>query len=130
MRPKRWRIASLAGMLLLTLAACGGGISPGEVIEAYLTAVVSKDEVGAVNVSCVDWEEEARAEGAAFDANEVALEGVSCQAVEQDESSARVTCTGRIRFSYDGGVEEHLVLEGRSFRTVFEDGEWKMCGYQ
>ena len=130
MKPKRWMFTALAGILLLALASCGGGISPGDVIEAYLAAVVSKDDVESVNLSCVDWEEEARAEGAAFDANEVALEDVSCQAVEQDESSARVTCSGRIRFSYNGGVEEHLVLEGRSFRTVFEDDEWKMCGYQ
>ncbi len=130
MTPKRWKITILAGLLLLGLAACGGGISPGGVIEAYLAAVVAKDEVMSVNLSCLDWEEDARAEGAAFDANEVALEDVSCQAVEKDETSARVACSGRIRFSYDGGVEEHLVLEGRFFRAVFEDGEWKMCGYQ
>ena len=127
---KAWTITSLAAILLLGLAACGGGTPPGNVIEAYLAAVVAKDDVSSVNLSCIDWEEQARAEGAAFDANEVALENVVCQAVEEDDSSAVVNCSGRIRFSYDGGVEEHLVLEGRNFHTVFEDGEWKMCGYQ
>jgi hypothetical protein len=128
--PNRRMVTGLAFALLLGLAACGGGISPGDVIEAYLAAVVAKDDVSSVNLSCVDWEEQARAEGAAFDANEVALEDVSCLAVEEQDDSAVVTCSGRIRFSYDGGVEEHLVLEGRFFRTVLEDGEWKMCGYQ
>jgi hypothetical protein len=123
-------ITFVAAMLLLVLAACGGGTSPGDVIEAYLAAVVAKDDVRSVNLSCLDWEVQARAEGAAFDANEVALEDVSCEAVEEDSDSAIVNCTGRIRFSYDGGVEEHLVLEGRNFRTIIEDGEWKMCGYQ
>ncbi len=127
---KRWMFTCVAGILLLVLAACGGATSPGDVIEAYLAAVVAKDDVGSVNLSCVDWEVQARAEGAAFDANEVALEDVSCEAVEQDGESAIVNCTGRIRFSYDGGVEEHLVLEGRNFHTIIEDGEWKMCGYR
>jgi hypothetical protein len=127
---KRWMITTLAGILLLGLAACGGGASPGEVVEDYLAAVVAKDDVASVNLSCLEWEVQARAEGAAFDANEVALEDVSCQAVEENAETAIVNCTGRIRFSYDGGVEEHLVLEGRNFRTIVEDGEWKMCGYQ
>ena len=128
--PKAWTITCLAAILLLGLAACGGGALPGEVIEAYLAAVVAKDDVSSVNLSCVEWEAQARAEGAAFDANEVVLEAVSCQAVEEDDTSAVVTCSGRIRFSYDGGVEEHLELEGRNFRTVLEDAELKMCGFQ
>jgi len=128
--PKRWMFITLAALLLLGLAACGGGAKPGDAIEAYLAAVVGKDDVGSVNLSCVAWEEQARAEGAAFDANEVALEDVSCQAVDEQDDSAVVTCSGSIRFSYDGGVEEHLVLEGRFFSAVIEDGEWKMCGYQ
>ena len=127
---KVWTISCLATILLLGLAACGGGMTPGDVIEAFLAAIAAKDDVRSVNLSCLEWEEEARAEGAAFDANEVALEDVSCQAVEEQDDSAVVTCSGRIRFSYDGGAEEYLVLEGRSFRTVLEDGEWKMCGYQ
>jgi len=128
--PKRWMFITLTAILLLGLAACGGGIPPGVAIENYLAAIVAKDDVSSVNLSCVAWEEQARAEGAAFDANEVALEDVSCQAVEEQDDSAVVTCSGSIRFSYDGGVEEHLVLEGRFFSAVMEDGEWKMCGYQ
>jgi hypothetical protein len=119
----------IGAMLMLMLVSCGGS-SPGDVIEAYLAAVVAKDEVTSVRLSCLAWEEQARAEGAAFDANEVVLKDVSCQTVQESGNEAIVTCTGSIRFSYDGGVEETLDLEGRSFRTVFEDDEWKMCGYQ
>jgi hypothetical protein len=119
----------IAVMLMLMLVSCGGS-SPGDVIEAYLAAVVAKDEVTSVRLSCLAWEEQARAEGAAFDANEVTLKDVSCQTVQEQGNEAIVTCTGSIRFSYDGGVEETLDLEGRSFRVVFEDDEWKMCGYQ
>ncbi|MGD8814289.1 MAG: nuclear transport factor 2 family protein [Anaerolineales bacterium] len=129
--PKQgWVLSVIAALLMLILASCGGGSSPGDVIEAYLAAVVAKDEVTSVRLSCLAWEEQARAEGAAFDANEVALRDVSCEAVEVQGDEAIVTCTGSIRFSYEGGVEETLDLEGRFFRTIFEDGEWKMCGYQ
>ena len=129
--PKRgWGLSVMAAMMVLTMASCGGGGSPGDVIEAYLAAVVAKDEVASVRLSCLAWEEQARAEGAAFDANEVWLEDVSCQAVQELDNEAIVQCSGSIRFSYEGGDEDTLVLEGRSFRTIFEDGEWKMCGYQ
>ena len=124
-----WKLTVIVFMLMLMLVSCGGS-TPGDVIEAYLAAVVAKDEVTSVRLSCLAWEEQARAEGAAFDANEVALEDVSCQAVQELENEAIVNCTGSIRFSYDGGVEETLDLEGRSFLVVFEDDEWKMCGYR
>jgi galactitol-specific phosphotransferase system IIB component len=122
-------IFTSVGMLLL--AACGQGVgSPGDVVEDYLAALVAKDNIAAVNLSCAAWEANADVEGAAFEGVEVVLEEVTCTVAEESGDSATVTCTGRIVFSYAGGESEEIDLSSRDYSLVLEGGEWRMCGYK
>jgi hypothetical protein len=113
----------------VVLAACGSPASPSETVEAYLQALVNKDEVAAANLSCAEWEGQARAEALSFDAVEVRLDQVDCTSAETSENAAVVQCTGRILANY--GAEDQVIdLSVRSYRTVREGGAWLMCGYQ
>jgi len=119
----------LCFLLVFFLAACSSPAgSPEAAVEAYLQAIVSKDEVAAVNASCAAWEEQAVLESAAYEGVESNLENLDCQIVSQDDSSAVVSCTGQIRFSYAGGEDQIEELGGRAFNVIVEGGEWKMCG--
>ncbi|MEX2143525.1 MAG: hypothetical protein WD740_02940 [Anaerolineales bacterium] len=113
------------------LASCGqGGRSPDRVVESYLTALVAKDDVTAVNLSCVAWEANAEVEGAAFEGVEVTLDNLACSVEEQNGESATVACGGKIVFSYAGGENEVIDLGSRQYSVVLEGGDWRMCGYK
>ena len=110
------------------LGGCGSS-SPAGAIEGYLQALVAKDEVAAANLACSDWEAQARAEALSFDAVEVRLEGVECQAGVTSADTTAVTCVGKILANY--GVEDQEIdLGSRTYRAVRQDGTWLMCGYQ
>ncbi len=116
-------------LLGLFLAACSSSSgSPESAVENYLKAVVSTDEVSAVNASCAAWEQQAVLESAAYQGVETKLENLDCQVVSQDGDSAQVSCTGQIVYSYAGGENQVDELGGRLFDVVIEGGEWKMCG--
>jgi len=112
------------------LVACSQSDAPARVVEDYFTALVEKDDVLAVNLSCLEWEEIAKAEGASFEGVEVILESASCVVVEEDGKSATVTCSGKFVFSYAGGEVEEIGLDRRDYFVVFEGGDWRMCGYK
>lgn len=115
---------------LLVLSACTQASSPSSVVEQYLAALVAKDDIKAVNLSCADWEASARADGASFEGVEVTLEDAVCRVKSEDGQSAVVSCTGRFRFTYAGGEEEEIGLDRRDYIVVLEGGDWRMCGYQ
>lgn len=97
-------------------------------VEKYLQAVVSTDEVAAVNASCAAWEQQAVLESAAYQGVETRLENLVCQVTSQDSESAQVSCNGQIVYSYAGGEDQVDELGGRLFNVILEGGEWKMCG--
>lgn len=120
-------LASLLTCLLL--ASCAGlAGTPEESVESYLRAVVSVDEIEAINSSCAAWEQQAGLESAAYQGVEAQLENLDCSVLVQDGESAAVSCTGQIRYSYAGGEYQIDELGGRVFSAVVEGGEWKMCG--
>jgi hypothetical protein len=126
-RSLRTTLATLVSAVVL--AACGSPPSPSGTVEAYLQALVNKDEVAAANLSCAEWEGQARAEALSFDAVEVRLDQVACTSAETSENDAVVQCTGRILANY-GAEDQEIDLSVRSYRTVREGGAWLMCGYQ
>ncbi|NOR89399.1 MAG: hypothetical protein GQ524_04005, partial [Anaerolineales bacterium] len=87
-----------------------------------------KDVVRAVNKSCLDWEEGAHAEASSFEAVIVQLDGLICSSTSTSGEQTLVNCEGKIIANYDG-EDQDIPLSGRSYVTVLEDGEWKMCGY-
>lgn len=96
----------------------------------YLQAVLANDEVRAVNLSCANWEAQARAEGRSFEGVAASLEGLSCAADEIDGQTTQVNCVGRIVYSYGGGENKKVDLASRSFTVVLEGELWRMCGYE
>lgn len=115
------------GIALLT-ACSSSDSSSGKAIEAYLTALVTKDAIGAVNRACLVWEENARAEGSSFEVVEARLESVSCSEIGEQNDFKIVACDGSIIANY-GGEDRDIDLADRNYLAIFEDSEWKMCGY-
>lgn len=114
---------------IVLLAACSSSdSSSGTAIEAYLNALVTKDAIGAVNRACLVWEENARAEGSSFEAVEARLESVSCSEIGEQNDFKIVACDGSIIANY-GGEDKDIDLGDRNYLVIFEDSEWKMCGY-
>lgn len=114
----------------LALAACGGGQGGApDAVEAYLEALVAKDADAVVNLSCLDWEEDAITEVDSFEAVSAELNGVTCQEAGSDGEFTLVSCTGSIAVTYDNEVQE-IELAGRTYRAVQDGGQWRMCGYQ
>ena len=72
---------------------------------------------------------QARAEALSFDAVEVRLDQVVCQAPDPSGNTARVECSGKILANY-GAEDQEIDLSVRAYMTVLEDGAWLMCGYQ
>ncbi len=119
-------IFAVVGLILMSGCAPTG--SPENAVLSYLDVLIQRDDIGAINHSCLAWEENARAEALSFDAVEVRMEGVDCSEVGEQEDVVFVQCQGQIIANY-GGEDQDIDLSEQVFRTVLEDGEWKMCGY-
>ena len=113
----------------LSLSACQSGDSAAKTVEAYLQARAKSDETQMINLSCADWETQARTEAASFKSMNAKLDGVTCQNTSGDDSTASVACQGKIVTAYNGETRE-WPLAGREFQLVRQDGEWRMCGYK
>ena len=115
----------------LLITGCSSSTSTedaGPAIEAYLEALVAKNPVDAVTLSCLDWEESARAEALSLEAVEVQLQGLSCQDSSEEGDFTVVDCEGVLIANY-GGEDETIELGDRSYLAALEDGVWVMCGY-
>ncbi|MGD8605529.1 MAG: hypothetical protein PVF49_13255 [Anaerolineales bacterium] len=129
MQFKKYLWVVLLAALILT--GCSSGVSTqdaGPAIEAYLEALVAKDPVEAVTLSCLAWEESARAEALSLEAVEVQLQDLACQATGEQGDYTVVDCEGVLIANY-GGEDQTIELGDRSYLAVVEDGVWKMCGY-
>jgi hypothetical protein len=119
-------------LLVVLLAACSSGGSengPAAAIESYNRALVAKDENGMINLSCADWEESARNELNSFGAVTPTIRDLSCTEQGEENGYTLVTCEGVIDADYGNEVLS-IQLSDRTYRTVEEGGEWRMCGYQ
>jgi len=123
------RIVGLLAFMGLALTACAQQGSAEDAIEAYLDALVSKDVIRAVNISCLDWEEGAHAEASSFEAVIVRLDGLACSPSDVVGDRTLVDCEGKIIANY-GGEDQDILLSQRTYLAVLDDGEWKMCGYE
>ena len=122
--------AILAMILMATLSSCtadrDGAV---KAIQAYLQALVNKDTERVASLSCADWEADARTELESFTAVSVALQDLDCKETGVDGEIALVSCTGKITANYGNEVLE-INLADRTYQAVYEDGDWRMCGYR
>ena len=111
------------------LSACQKSDDPVATVQAYLQARVQSDATQMVNLSCADWEAQARIEAASFKSMNAKLEGVTCQVNSSDANNALVSCQGKIVTAYNGETRDWPPANGL-FKLVHQQGEWRMCGYQ
>ena len=128
MKKTFWLFALL--IVLAALAGCGGSAAdqPGATVETYLQAITAGDQDRMATVSCAAWEETARGEVAAFLGVKASLVDVDCTARSTGGDETVVDCKGKIVASYNG-EDSDFPLDGRAYRVIREDGEWRMCGY-
>ncbi|RPH75436.1 hypothetical protein EHM76_01665 [bacterium] len=122
-------ILLLAGLTILFVSGCAAADSASQAVEGYLQALVENDGDRMVNLSCADWEDDARLDLDAFMGVTAHLENVACQAGETSSDTAAITCTGQIVASYNGEAQS-FDISGRTFQVVQEAGAWRMCGYR
>lgn len=97
-------------------------------VEAYLQALVKKDEATFVKFTCPDWQSQALLEYDAFGNVTTVLKDVSCKAEILASGAARVKCSGWIDATYQDEVQS-FPLENRDFRLTDQRGDWLVCGY-
>jgi hypothetical protein len=129
MKNKVFWLGLLVSLMGLGLTACQKSDSAAKTVETYLQARAQSDETQMINLSCADWEAQARTEAASFKSMNAKLDGVTCQNASGDDNNAVVTCQGKIVTAYNGDTRE-WPLAGREFKLVHQDGEWRMCGYK
>ena len=115
---------------LLVLSGCGQQQdSPTAAVQAYLNARVAADGSKIAALTCKDQEGLAEAEAASFKSLNAKLDSVSCSKTSTDGDYTIVACTGNILTTYNGETTPRP-LAGKNFKTIQEDGQWKVCGYQ
>ena len=111
------------------LAACSGSSddAPAKAVEAYLNALVAKDENRLPTLVCADWEQDALIELDSFQAVTPRLDNASCKQTGTDGETALVQCTGKIIATYNDEDQE-LDLSTRTYQVVQDNGDWLVCG--
>lgn len=112
-----------------TLSACGGETAgASQTVEAYITALASKDEAALISNSCAAWEESALLELDSLELVEVSLaDGIACQETGTDGDTTLVNCAGKLQMSY-GGEPQELDFSKITYEVVNENGNWLVCG--
>jgi hypothetical protein len=122
-------IIVLALFAWLALYGCSQPSGAVAAVETYVKALVARDANALKNASCAQWESNAQVELDSFTAVSISLEGLSCQEAGKDGDATLVSCTGKIKASYNGENQE-LDLSNRTYRAIQESSEWRMCGYK
>jgi hypothetical protein len=119
---------ALCGFILL---ACQGAPadSASQTVQSYLQARVQSDVDKMINLSCADWEAQARIEAASFKSMKASLDGVTCRDGAVNGATTLVSCQGKIVTSYNGESRDWSVSD-HQYKVVQDRGEWRMCGYQ
>jgi len=131
MKPATWlRYLFFALVIILSLTGCGGEKEgAATAIAAYTQALVAKDVDRLANLSCAEWEAQARTELDSFGAISVTLQGLDCRETGQEGQFTLVSCTGTISADYNGEILE-IDLASRDYLARYEAGDWRMCGYR
>lgn len=121
----------LAGVLILSLSACGTGTSDpaAQAVEAYLQALVAKDANTLAALSCADWEAGALRELDALQTVATRLEGLECQSQSTDGVYIFVACEGSILATYNN-EDQTLDLSARTYQVIEAGGDYLVCGYR
>lgn len=125
------RTLFLCALALLLAGACSTPASggPAGAVEAYLQALAARDENRLVELSCADWEAQARQEFNSFSAVTLKLNEVACEQTGQEAPYTLVACSGQIIANY-GQEDLEIDVAEQTYRVIEEGGAWRVCGYQ
>lgn len=129
------QILSLLCLLLLVamlVAACANQNEgdPATAVENYLSAMVANDTAKRSQLVCPAYEAGAQTDFDSMGAvGGATLNNVDCTSRAVNDTTANVSCTGTIDFTYNG-ESQNLDLTVNSYLAQKVDGQWKMCGYQ
>jgi len=118
----------LALVSVLAVGCSGGSGDAASVTKAYLQALVDKNENTISDLSCADWEAQAKLEVESMQSVNAELKDVSCKVTGTDGDKTLVSCQGSIQFTYTNESQQ-LDLSQRTYEMVKEGGEWRVCGY-
>jgi hypothetical protein len=113
--------------ILLTACSGSGDDAPAKAVEAYLNALVAKDENMLPTLVCGDWEQDALIELDSFQAVTPRLDNAVCKQAGTDGETALVSCTGKIIATYNNEDQE-MDLSVRTYQVVQDNGDWLVCG--
>ena len=126
---RRILIGIVGLVCLIGLAACGQQDSPVSAVQSYITGRVASDTSKLVSLSCKDQESQAMTDADSFRSMKASADSVSCQQVGEEAPFTIVACTGKINTEYAGETRAWNLAD-RNFKTIKEDGQWKVCGYK
>ncbi len=123
----------LIAMILVLGALALLGCQPAEkqavdAVQAYLQALVDKNETQLVNLSCPNWQDDALLEYDAFGNVGTSLKDLACTSTGIGESEIHVRCTGSIQATYQNEAQT-FDLSSRDFTVSNIGGDWLVCGY-
>jgi hypothetical protein len=113
---------------ILAVGCSGGGGDAASITKAYLQALVDKNENTISDLSCADWEAQAKLEVESMQSVKAELKDVSCKVSGTDGDKTLVSCQGSIQFTYTNESQQ-LDLSQRTYEMAKEGGEWRVCGY-
>jgi hypothetical protein len=117
-------------MMLFIISGCSaGGDVQAQIVEQYLQALVDQDGARVSSLSCKDWESSAIMEMDSFQAVEASLVDLACVSGETVDDMTLVVCQGKIVATYNEEQQE-LDLSLRSYQTIKDGAEWRVCGYR
>jgi hypothetical protein len=98
-------------------------------VNAFLEALVNKDADTLSTLACADWEDGALRELDSFQAVDTRLNEIACQVTGTEGETVLVVCQGQIIATYNN-EDSNFELGARTYLTVEEGGEWRVCGYR
>ncbi|GAB4553069.1 MAG: hypothetical protein OHK0023_21750 [Anaerolineae bacterium] len=111
------------------LVACSSAAdTPASAVETYIRTRITGDAPKLVTLACKARESDARQEADSFAAQKATIESVSCQTSGAEAEFTVVACIGKMVTTYAGETRD-FDLSARKFKTIQEDGRWKVCGY-
>ena len=110
---------------ILAVGCSGGGGDAASVTKAYLQALVDKNENTISDLSCADWEAQAKLEVESMQSVKAELKDVSCKVSGTDGDKTLVSCQGSIQFTYTNESQQ-LDLSQRTYEMAKEGGEWRV----
>ena len=126
---KLFLLISIFAMAALSACSASPITGPAVVTEKYLRALAEKDKATISSLSCAEWEEAAILEVDALLSVEAAIDELTCDIVNESNSTAEVVCNGSLDLTYDGEIRG-IDLSRRMYTLMNNNSQWLVCSYK